>query len=119
MMALNNYRHGEESTPRRVLIVELPDIVQRLRLGHSLKAVQRETSRHKTVIPAVRDLADREGWLSLRTELPNEEEFTRLYEETLSGRREAPSPLELYEGQIKDWLQVKYRFQVIHQLLSA
>jgi hypothetical protein len=101
--------------PRRVLTVELQDIVPRLRLGHSVKAIHRETGRHKTVIRAVRDLAGREGWLSPTTELPSEGEISLLYEET---GHDASHPLKPYEAQIKDWLRAKYSFQVIHKLLE-
>jgi transposase len=99
-------------------MVELQDIVQRLRLGHSVKGIHRETGRHKTVIRAVRDLAARQGWLSVTTELPSEGEIARLYEETLSDSHDTPHPLEPYEGQLKGWLQAKYSFQVIHKLLD-
>ena len=63
--------------PRRVLKVELQEIVRRLRLGHSVKAIHRETGLHKTVIRTVLDLAGREGWLSLMSELPSEGEIAR------------------------------------------
>jgi hypothetical protein len=63
-----------------------------------VKAIHRETGRHKTVMRAVRDLAGREGWLSLTYELPIEGEIARLYEETLSDSHCAPHPLEPYEG---------------------
>jgi hypothetical protein len=38
-------------------MVGLRDIVQRLRLRQSVKAIHRETGRHKTVVRAVRDIA--------------------------------------------------------------
>jgi hypothetical protein len=59
--------HGyeEEKMPRRVRTVELQDIVQRLRHGHSVKAIHRETGRHRTLIRAMRDLAAREDWLTM------------------------------------------------------
>ncbi len=64
-------------------MVELREIVQRLRLGQSVKAIHRDTGRHKTVIRAVRDLALREGWLDVRTEIPSEGEIARLYGEAM------------------------------------
>ena len=100
-------------------MVDLRDVVQRLRLGQSVKAIHRETGRHRTVIRNLRDLAGREGWLNLATELPSEGEIARLYEETLGASHEVPHPLELYEGQIKEWVELKYSFQIIHQLLTA
>ena len=36
--------------PRRVNMIELQDIIHRLRLGQSVKAIHRETGRHKTVV---------------------------------------------------------------------
>ena len=105
--------------PRRVHIVELRDIVQRLRLGHSVKAIHRETGRHRTLIRAMRDLAARQDWLTTLKELPSEGEIGRLYQEVCTVSRQQPHPLELYEAQIKGWLESKYSFQVIHRLLAA
>jgi transposase len=104
--------------PRRVLIVELQDIVKRLRLGHSVKAIHRQTGRHKTVVRAIRDLAAREGWLSAACAVPSEGEIARLYEQTLGASRQAAHPLETYDEQIQEWLRKKYSFQVIHRLLN-
>jgi transposase len=104
--------------PRRVSVVELRDIVQRLRLGQSVKAIHRETGRHKTVIRALRDIGAREGWLSLRGELPSEAEIARRYLEGLMAGREQPHLLDVYAGQIREWLKAKYSFQVIHSLLG-
>lgn len=99
-------------------MVELQDIVQRLRLGHSVKAIHRQTGRHKTVIRAIRALAIREGWLGATCELPSEGEIARLYEQTLSAVHQAVHPLEAYDEQIQEWLRKKYSFQVIHRLLN-
>jgi transposase len=100
-------------------MVELRDIIQRLRLGYSVRAIHRETGRHRTVIRAARNLANREGWLRLTNELPGEEEIARTHKQTFIASHVVPHPLEPYEEQIKDWLQAKYNFQVIHKLLDA
>jgi transposase len=105
--------------PRRVCVVELQDIVRRLRLGQSVKAIHRQTGRHKTVVRAVRDLAVDEGWLNPSSELPSEGRISQLYEQTLDASRESVHPLDAYEEQIQEWLRAKYSFQVIHRLLSA
>jgi len=99
--------------------MDFRDVVHRLRVGNSVKAIQRETGRHKTVIRVARDTAEREEWLSLATELPSEGEIGRFYEETLGASREVPHPLELYEGQIKEWAKAKHSVQVTHQLLNT
>jgi transposase len=67
----------------------------------------------------MRDLAARQDWLTTLKELPSEGEIGRLYQEVCTVSRQQPHPLELYEAQIKGWLESKYSFQVIHRLLAA
>ena len=99
-------------------MVELQDIVRRLRLGHSVKTIHRQTGRHRTVIRVMRDLAARQGWLDADYELPSEGEVARLYEQTLSAGRQVEHPLQAYDEQIQEWLGSRYSFQVIHRLLN-
>jgi len=103
--------------PRRVLQMELRDIVHRLRLGQSVKAIHRETGRHKTVIRAVRDLAAREGWLNPLEELPSEGQIGRRYQELALSTDQRAHPLQAVEEPIREWLEAGTSFQVIHRLL--
>lgn len=98
-------------------MVELQEILQRLRLGHSVKAIHRETGRHKTVIRAIRNLSVREGWLDALKEIPSEGEIARLYEEATIGGHDEPHVLDAYHDQLKEWLESKYSFLIIHMLL--
>jgi len=97
--------------------MELWDIVHRLRLGQSVKAIHRETGRHKTVIRAVRDLAAQRGWLNLLEELPSEGEIGRRYQEQGPSPEEQPHLLQTVEEPITEWLKEGNSFQVIHRLL--
>jgi hypothetical protein len=99
--------------------VELQEIVQRLRLGHSVKAIHRETGRHKTVIRTIRDIAVREGWLDAFKEIPSEGEIARCYAETVVCTREEPHELDMYQDQLKEWIEAKYSFLIMHKLLQA
>jgi hypothetical protein len=119
MMDFIIHRRREEKMPRRVKTVELQEIVQRLRLGHSVKAIHRETGRHKTVIRAIRDLAVQAGWLDVLKELPSEGEIARMYGEATIGGQDQPHVLDVYESQLKEWVEAKYSFLIIHKLLSA
>jgi transposase len=103
--------------PRRVSMIELQDIIYRLQLGQSVKAVHRETGRHKTVVRTLRALAQREGWLRGERQLPSEGEIRRLYEEVRQITRISTHPLDLYKQQVGEWLKKEYSFVVIHQLL--
>ena len=43
--------------------MDLQEIVRRLRMNQSIKAIKRETGKHRSVIRRVRELAEQEGWL--------------------------------------------------------
>jgi hypothetical protein len=73
---MKHQRQREGRMPRRVTTVELQDIVQRLRMGQGVKAIHKETGRHKTVIRAVRELAVRQDWMNPLKEIPSEAKKT-------------------------------------------
>jgi hypothetical protein len=116
MVPIHHRREGK--MPRRIATVELQEVVQRLRLGHSVKAIHRETGRHKTIIRCIRDIALREGWLDLHTQLPSEGEVARLYGEAAADGQGQAHELDHYEGLIRGWVEAKYSFLVIHRLLG-
>ena len=104
--------------PRRVNMIELQDIIHRLRLGQSVKAIHRETGRHKTVVRTLKALAQREGWLQPGAGLPSEGQIQRLYEQARQIVRESAHPLDVYREQVAGWLKKNYSFVVIHRLLT-
>ena len=104
--------------PRRITMIELQDIVQRLRMGQSVKAIHRETGRHKTIIRTLRALALRERWLDTDRDLPSEGQLKRLYEGARRITEQTAHPLDAYQDRVKDWLEKGYSFVVIHRLLN-
>ena len=55
--------------------MELQDIVRRLRMGQSIKAIKRETGKHRRVIRRLLLLAEQEGWLDEQDEVPSEQQL--------------------------------------------
>ena len=51
--------------------MDLQEIVRRLRMNQSIKAIKRETGKHRSVIRRVRELAEQEGWL-VAADLPGD-----------------------------------------------
>ena len=49
--------------PRRIPMIELKDIFERLKMGQSIKEINRELNRHKTVIRKVKRIAEENNWL--------------------------------------------------------
>ena len=55
--------------------MELQDIVRRLRMGQSIKAIKRETGKHRRVIRRLLLLAEQEGWLDEQDDVPSEQQL--------------------------------------------
>ena len=73
--------------------MELQDIVRRLRMKQSIKAIKRETGKHRRVIRRVLELAGQEGWLDAERELPSEHELQEVYHEQRGGEDGRGHPL--------------------------
>ena len=59
---------------RKSSTMELKEIVRRLKMKQSIKAIKRETGKHRSVIRRVRELAEQEGWLE-DDQLPSEQQL--------------------------------------------
>ncbi len=99
-------------------MTEKLDIVDRLRVGQSIRAIQRETGVHRTIVRRVRDLATEAGWLSSDRQPPDQGEVARLLATARSTSREATHPLDAFATDISRWLEEGNTFLVIHQLIS-
>ena len=98
--------------------MELQDIVRRLRMKQSIKAIKRETGKHRRVIRKVLELAEQEGWLDDKRELPSEHQLQEVYHEQRDGEDSRGHPLDAHRDQIKRWHRDGYSFLVIHELLQ-
>lgn len=76
-------------------MVELREIVERLRVGKSIKGIMRELRRHKTGIRKVKQIAERENWLDQSEPPASEVEVRDAYyaepDERAAGRRSKAS----------------------------
>ena len=88
--------------------MELQDIVRRLRMKQSIKAIKRETGKHRRVIRRVLELAEQEGWLDAERELPSEHELQEVYHEQRGGEDGRGHPLDARRDQIEGWRGVEY-----------
>lgn len=105
--------------PRRVSVFDLMDILKRLRAQHSIKSIHRELGKHKTVIRRVKELAEEHQWLAVDQPMPTEQELHRLYDGCVGPtQQEKNHCLDEHKDEIKRWLDEKYSFVVIHQLLG-
>ena len=99
--------------------MELQDIVRRLRMKQSIKAIKRETGgKHRRVIRRVIELAGQEGWLDAERELPSEHQLQKIYHEQRGGEDGRCHPPDARPDQIEGWREDGYSFLVIHKLLQ-
>ena len=98
--------------------MELQDIVRRLRMGQSIKAIKRETGKHRRVIRRVLQLAEQEAWLDAERELPSEHQLQEVYHEQRGDEEGRRHPLDARCDQIEGWRREGYSFLVIHELLQ-
>jgi transposase len=99
-------------------MIELRDMVLRLRRGEGVKSLHRATGRHKTVVRKLRALAQEHGWLEATTP-PTEADIQGVWQ---GHPEDEPAPgghaLDGLRTEIEGWLEAKYSFVAIHRLVA-
>ena len=98
--------------------MDLQEIVRRLRMNQSIKAIKRETGKHRSVIRRVRELPSRKAWLDA-ADLPGKRQLRERYHEQQQAERGGAHPLDAHRERIAEWLKEHYSFLVIHKLLTG
>src|SRR5512136_69957 len=98
-------------------MVQLIDIVKRLKMGESMRGIQRETGTHRKIVRKVRNIAEGKGWLENGKDLPSESEINEAYPTFGKNKKKAHS-LDIYKEEIKRYIEQEYTFVIIHKLIS-
>lgn len=93
---------------------ELKEILHRLRLGQSKRLIQKETGTHRTIIREMERLAGENGWLDSE-KLPDEGE---IFEKREGLRDPAGHPLDPHREYIKELVERRNSYTVIHRLIQ-
>jgi hypothetical protein len=93
------------------------EVIRRLRLGHSIRHINKSTGMHRTLIRRLKDLAQQHLWLESEEPVPDEATIKALLDPPASNSN-AEHPLDPYRSDIAKWLKEEYSYVVIHQLLS-
>jgi hypothetical protein len=105
--------------PRRIPMIELRDMVLRLRRGEGIKSLHRATGRHKTILRKLKALASALGWLEPGNHVPAENDIQAAWlgkgPEVIP---EKPHALDAIQDEIKGWVYEKYSYIVIHKLAA-
>jgi hypothetical protein len=98
-------------------MTEKREVIRRLRLGHSIRHINKSTGMHRTLIRRLKDLAQQHLWLESEEPVPDEATIKALLDPPASSSN-AEHPLDPYRSDIAKWLTEEYSYVVIHQLLS-
>jgi len=90
-----------------------------LRKGESIKSVHRSSGRHRTIIRALKELAEHEGWLETATGVPTEEEIQAVWNTMLVNPETKAHPLDLLSEDFKRWVADGTSIVVMHKLACA
>ena len=104
--------------PRRIPMIELKDILERLKMGQSIKEINRELQRHKTVIRKVKRIAEENSWLDPGSLVPSEKEIKKAYESRDATEQAESHLLDNFKAEIKRWMGEDYSFVVMHKLIN-
>lgn len=96
-------------------MTEYIEVVKRLQDSQSIRGIQRETGIHRTIIRKIKKHADQNGWSQPGAPLPMEEALYEIFERSTTMDSH---PLNAWQEKIKEWLENKYSYVVIHQLIQ-
>jgi uncharacterized protein (UPF0248 family) len=98
-------------------MMQLSEILRRLRENAGTNQIQRELGTHKTVITRVRRLANQEGWLDENIPLPDEHTIHEKYRLLFSSKPQAHL-LDAFYDAIKEWREHGESYVVIRHKLN-
>lgn len=104
--------------PRRRLMTEKYGVVQRLRAGEPLRSIRRETGLHRSTIRVIAAVAREHGWIDEQRPIPEVEEVSKVLSDLCRDRLRESHPLDEYREMIGEWLEDKYTYVAIHELVQ-
>lgn len=98
-------------------MTQLIEILIRLRKGESIRSILRETRNHRKVIRKVKDIGEKNGWLTESSALPSDKEMDIAYNVKEPGNSKAHL-LDRYLDDLKQYREDEKSFVVIHRLVT-
>ncbi len=99
-------------------MTEKREVIRRLRLGQSIRRINRETGMHRTLIRELKELAKQKKWLETNRRLPPERAIERLLTRDKQPKHDT-HPLDGYQDRIRKWLKNQNSYLLIHEYISA
>ena len=97
-------------------MAELCDVVSRLQKGHGVRAIQRSTGVHRTIIRELRRISEERGWLQPESPLPTEAEVEQIRLGAVDDRA-VSHQLDEHLDEIKLWVEARHSYVVMYALI--
>jgi transposase len=103
---------------RRIEMHHYRQVIHRMRLGQSDRAIAKSKLIGRTKCAAVREVAVQKGWLESGP-LPDDQQLAAVFEVDRTAAQNQPSLTQPYEEKIKQWAEQGIRATVIYAALSS
>lgn len=97
-------------------MLDIREVIHRLREGHSDRRIGREISVDRSIIKKIRALSVLHQWQDTLLAMPTDEEISKHW--NLTTKTQKPHPLDLHRDHLEQWRKEGYSAVVIHQLLK-
>lgn len=99
--------------PKKVSPMEYREILRRLKLKESIRAINRDTGYSRDLIRKLKDIAKAQGWLD-SSSLPKEKEIAKY----IDPNQNKTHPLDKIKEKMKQWVELGYTYIVITKLIN-
>jgi len=102
---------------RRKGVVEIKEIIVRLRKKQGIRSIRRELRIHRKIIRKVKDIASIHGWLESENGFPTDKQIhTAWFGDKTAQVKE--HPLDKYYDDFERWIEEEYTYVVMHELIN-
>jgi hypothetical protein len=96
-------------------MIEIRNIIHRLRMGEGKRSIERVLGVHRTIIRQLYDLGVIHQWLDPDLPMPSDDEIAKVWKKETKTRSH---PLDPYREQLQQWSQEQKSAVVMYQLLK-
>jgi len=98
-------------------MLDIREVIHRLREGHSNRRIWRETGVDRSIIKKIKILANLHRWLDVSLTMPTDEEISKFWNSTNKVQKKK-HPLDLHRDSLEQWKKEGCSAIVIHRLLK-
>lgn len=96
-------------------MTEIRNIIQRLKMGHSIRRIHKEMGVYRPIVSELHGLAIAQQWLDHESPMPSNEEIAKARDSKAVSQSH---PLDIHKEELKQWNKEGLSCVVMQQLLK-